>query len=856
MPIRVTSGLLIRLVFLGFFTWVLTAQDILRALEDESAADEDEDVHQKFYRVSHYSSVLASAPVLAEDIEGFPALTIGGVSGEDVTSVINQVIASVDAEPQPGWQAMRFMGRSLGAIGLLPGSLPVLTADISVPGLETDAGLGFSVIGTENSRDCSVSSNWLPPTARPSQTAPYFQLDACRDLAAAQCPDDHCLVRFAYGGDGNCMICGQLPLNSSNNDRSRQEQGNVGSKVHTLERAKVQSTFGGDVKIKSDGDTLSFGISASATGVPLLGHVFEFRSIYEQTASLTEVFLDSTIRGDFDSCSAEGLRKGFKAFSLQEGECNFYTYGAGSLRSPKMTYYAISQKQRLQIRQGVTVHGAVPSPQSELSGSSSFGKFVWRGQVYDTAEIKGLKSMEKRRGPSSSAKFSYRPMAHSKLCEKGAHLAIADDIREVSEGMILERGFITPLTRNLHLGSATALLLNHGKATGEVRYFARQLPSGLCYRLPRFRTRHQDREDEDEEGLASADDCFRDYHFMVVAYGCDLYYVPLGMGLASFRDYGGEHLEGSTQAVLLRKAHQTPLTSSVRAIVLGFTVGPGINVPNITKFGAAVGRIKRDAVKKRKAETTQSWIDEAERFKVVSRIQWSEFLAWLSYSTQRDWAESVRAEESFDLYAFATPVLFGFLLTVSLTVAKWVHAPELASLLGGGSAVISATVIWAIVWYYDLPFSQSFGGATGAILAIAFGVYRSFGAVKVSDGELLTAWVTLAFCSLKASSSDPLTSRILGYGLDVLLIITACVILPSGRRMATSAILVRATVAYLDSPFESDPYRGGHFTFFSSAASALNLEALAVTAPMTYRPTCRFSLGLTSLQSSLWLSFR
>ena len=54
--------------------------------------------------------------------------------------------------------------------------------------------------------------------------------------------------------------------------------------------------------------------------------------------------------------------------------------------------------------------------------------------------------------------------------------------------------------------------------------------------------------------------------------------------------------------------------------------------------------------------------------------------------------------------------------------------------------------------------------------------------------------------------------------------------------MATSAIIARATVAYLGSPFDVDVYRSGHFTFFSSLASALNLEALSTASPMTYFP--------------------
>ena len=56
--------------------------------------------------------------------------------------------------------------------------------------------------------------------------------------------------------------------------------------------------------------------------------------------------------------------------------------------------------------------------------------------------------------------------------------------------------------------------------------------------------------------------------------------------------------------------------------------------------------------------------------------------------------------------------------------------------------------------------------------------------------------------------------------------------------MATSAVLIRATVVYLDTPFSmaADSDRTGHFTFFSSLASALNIEFLAAASPANYLP--------------------
>lgn len=106
----------------------------------------------------------------------------------------------------------------------------------------------------------------------------------------------------------------------------------------------------------------------------------------------------------------------------------------------------------------------------------------------------------------------------------------------------------------------------------------------------------------------------------------------------------------------------------------------------------------------------------------------------------------------------------------------------------------------------------------------------------MSDGEILTAGVALGLMGLRASSSDPLTGRVIGYMIDVLLLTAACVVLPSGRRMGTSGILARSTVLLFTGPFEhlTDETRAVPMTFLASLSSAMDIEFLAQDSPMSY----------------------
>ena len=51
--------------------------------------------------------------------------------------------------------------------------------------------------------------------------------------------------------------------------------------------------------------------------------------------------------------------------------------------------------------------GRVPTPQSELSGPTAFGRFVWNGVVYRTAEVDGRAFVGKRRSKVASSGVSW-----------------------------------------------------------------------------------------------------------------------------------------------------------------------------------------------------------------------------------------------------------------------------------------------------------------------------------------------------------------------------------------------------------------------------------------------------------------
>ena len=75
-----------RLGFFGLLVWILAAQDVLKVLEDDEAI-EDAEVHQKFYKIRQYGSILATAPVLAQDTQGFPALTLDAAEDIDILTL-------------------------------------------------------------------------------------------------------------------------------------------------------------------------------------------------------------------------------------------------------------------------------------------------------------------------------------------------------------------------------------------------------------------------------------------------------------------------------------------------------------------------------------------------------------------------------------------------------------------------------------------------------------------------------------------------------------------------------------------------------------------------------------------------
>ena len=77
---------------------------------------------------------------------------------------------------------------------------------------------------------------------------------------------------------------------------------------------------------------------------------------------------------------------------------------------------------------------------------------------------------------------------------------------------------------------------------------------------------------------------------------------------------------------------------------------------------------------------------------------------------------------------------------------------------------------------------------------MGYGIWRSSGATKTSDGEILAAVATVGLMAVRANASDPLTIRLVTY------VINALLQLESGRRMGTASILIHGMVTLLDHP--------------------------------------------------------
>ena len=70
----------------------------------------------------------------------------------------------------------------------------------------------------------------------------------------------------------------------------------------------------------------------------------------------------------------------------------------------------------------------------------------------------------------------------------------------------------------------------------------------------------------------------------------------------------------------------------MKALILGFDLGDDVTVLNITNFGSAMGKMRKDNGKKKRPEAESTWIDEALKFRTVSEVQWNEFLRVKNWS--------------------------------------------------------------------------------------------------------------------------------------------------------------------------------------------------------------------------------
>ena len=136
----------------------------------------------------------------------------------------------------------------------------------------------------------------------------------------------------------------------------------------------------------------------------------------------------------------------------EQGTCKFFKATTGKPNAGGS--YKVTPDQRLQLHSNIRVTGSVPTPQSELSGATAYGRFVWRGVVYQTDEVtywevSHFEKTRRRIKPRSSQILGFY---HPKRCDKAPNLAVCDGLTQISEAMVMERGYIVPITRNLHFG--------------------------------------------------------------------------------------------------------------------------------------------------------------------------------------------------------------------------------------------------------------------------------------------------------------------------------------------------------------------------------------------------------------------
>ena len=209
--------------------------------------------------------------------------------------------------------------------------------------------------------------------------------------------------------------------------------------------------------------------------------------------------------------------------------------------------------------------------------------------------------------------------------------------------------------------------------------------------------------DSDDEGEAidRGDQCYDEYPFIVAAYGYDLTYVPLGTGIKKKVEINGQDADGSSQAVILHKSYQMGFGRNPQALLLGIKFANGAVTPNVTAFGPPLGRRKKQRKPKAVAERSPSWFEEASQGRMVTKVPWCDSLSWLGYDSHRKWSYAVKADGDFDLVAFLSPIRVGLVMFIALIGGKYFQHPDLQSLVGSLSTVMTIVAAFSVAYAYN-----------------------------------------------------------------------------------------------------------------------------------------------------------
>ena len=164
---------------------------------------------------------------------------------------------------------------------------------------------------------------------------------------------------------------------------------NTASKVYEVTVTRALITFSGDVDVEST----PLGVTVLSSGDLRLGHLFDHRFIYQIHDRAPKNVVKSLLGSKKDCIREVQIASAEYVMYLPKessGMCKLMDGRLEEKAPDGAEGFARSTNFRLQLNLGATMVANLPAPQSELSGYSKFGRFIWRGTLYSTSQVMGL----------------------------------------------------------------------------------------------------------------------------------------------------------------------------------------------------------------------------------------------------------------------------------------------------------------------------------------------------------------------------------------------------------------------------------------------------------------------------------